>query len=139
MPTLEQSDAGTISVREMMHGPIVACEPQTTLLEVATLMSGHRIHGVVVEGISVRDGSEHLSWGVVSDLDLLRAALDVDSSTPAGSIATSEALTVDVDDALAVVARSLSDHRCTHLVVVDAGRPVGIVSSLDVIAAYAGL
>ena len=57
-----------------MRDGVVGCTPDTPLTEVARLMSEYRIHCVVVAGLEEDAHGTHLVWGVVSDLDLARAA-----------------------------------------------------------------
>lgn len=126
-----------IIARDAMHTPVISCEPDTDLGEVAELMAKHRIHCVVVDGIRhARDG-DHLVWGVVSDLDLVRAAISAGHDTTAGSIAATPAICVDPDDDLVVVAAMIADNDCTHAVVVEDERPVGVISTLDIASAAA--
>jgi len=127
-----------ILARDAMHTPILACGAATDLGEVAGLMAEHRVHCVVVDGIS-RDGNgEHLVWAVVSDLDLVRAAVSADPTTTAGHIARTPALCVDVEDDLVTVATLLADNAASHAVVVEAERPVGIISTLDIASSVPG-
>jgi CBS domain-containing protein len=120
-----------------MHVPVVACDPGSTVAEVASLMASHRVHAVIVEGISVDAHGERLRWAVVSDLDLLRAAVLADDTATGGDIAGTEALTVDAGDDLVTVADRLVDHDCAHAIVVDGGRPVGVASTLDLASVLA--
>ena len=75
---------------------------------------------------------ERLVWGVVSDLDLVRAALVGDEGRTAGDLTVTEPVAVEPSASLSVAARLMDEHRTTHLVVVDRERPVGVISSLDV-------
>jgi CBS domain-containing protein len=61
-------------VADYMRQGIVGCAPDTPLSEVARLMGDQRIHCVVVGGLEETRGGTRLVWGVVSDLDLARAA-----------------------------------------------------------------
>lgn len=134
---LVNSPLSSIPARDVMHGPVVSCDPSTPLSAVAALMHGNRIHCVVVDGIVAEGTGERLVWGVVSDLDLARAILMADGDVPAGRIATTEALTVDADEDLESVCSVLVDHAASHAVVVEGERPVGVVSTLDIARAFA--
>jgi CBS domain-containing protein len=129
-----------VTVGEVMHHGVIATPPQTTVGEAATLMSDHGVHCLVVEGLArTRGGQETLVWGILSDLDLMRAFTSGRMQVTAGELASTEIVTVGSDDQVEETARLMTDHECTHLVVVspDAGEPVGIVSSLDVARALA--
>lgn len=123
----------SILARDAMHAPIVACRPDAGLDHVATLMASHRVHAVIVDGIL----GDRLVWGVVTDQDLISAALNEFAAANAGAAARTEALTVDAGDDLALVSRRLVEHACSHAIVVEGERPVGVISTLDVAAAIA--
>ena len=97
------------------------------------MMATHHIHSVVVEGIH-RDPvhGERLTWGVVSDMDLLRAARTGIEELTVAEIAATEPVTVEASLALAEALRLMEEHETAHLIVADQGRPVGILSTLDI-------
>ncbi len=123
-----------IRVSDAMHPGAITCTPDAPLRTVAERMAADHIHCVVVPDLSGRGRSD---WGVVSDADLIRAAAggDVDA-LKAGDIAAAETLTVSDEDSVARAVHLMHEHRVSHLVVVAAssGRPVGVLSSLDVAA-----
>ena len=114
-----------------MHAGFVTCASDTTLRDVARTMAEHRIHCVAIPDI---EGTKTL-WGIVSDLDIVGAAAagSVEGRT-AADIAAGEALAISGDDMLDRAVRLMSEHKVAHLVVVGAasGRPVGVLSTLDV-------
>ena len=113
-----QIDLGQHTVGEVMRLGVVGCAPDTPLSEVARLMSAHRIHCVVVGGLTEDRHGTRLVWGVVSDLDLARA-LAAGQELTAGEVAATEPVTASPFDSLADVARVMGDHDVAHLVVVD--------------------
>jgi CBS domain-containing protein len=127
------SEIPPVTVGEVMHRGLIASVPQTTVLEVAEVMARNRVHCVVVEGLS-RDvsGQERLVWGILSDLDLMKALAAGRTDATAGELAATEIVTVDPSEQIADVALLMAEHESTHLVVTEGGRPVGVVSSLDV-------
>jgi len=131
----------TTRVAEVMHEGVLDCAPQTPLAEVAALMASRSVHCVVVDGLE-RDprGGEHLVWGLVSDRELMAAASDSRLDAPAGEVAAGEVVTVEPADTAREAARLMAEHECSHLIVTDprSGRPLGVVSSLDVARAAAG-
>jgi CBS domain-containing protein len=125
-------------VSDVMRPGIISCGPETPLVEVARLMAAHRVHCVIVSGLSQDAAGTHLSWGVVSDLDLVRAAGAGEQVTAARAGAT-EVVTVAPSDSLDGAAQVMGEHDTAHLVVVDErGQPVGVLSTLDVAGALAG-
>jgi len=124
-----------VAVSEVMHHGLITTPPQTPLAQVAEQMARNRVHCVVVEGLARgSDRQETLVWGILSDLDLMKALAAERLDASAGELATSEIVTVDCTDRIEEVARLMAEHECTHLVVVSpkSGEPVGVISSLDV-------
>jgi CBS domain-containing protein len=119
-------------VIDAMHPGVVSCTPETSLRVVAQIMAQRHIHSVVVTDL--RRGATGRGWGVVSDVDLLRASSgDLDTQT-AREIAATELPTVAVEETLPRAAQMMAEHEVTHLIVVDDGddRAVGVLSSLDI-------
>ena len=133
-----KTDLSERSVAEAMHDGVVGCGPDTPLSEVARLMSEHGIHCVIVGGLSVDAHGTRLVWGVVSDLDLARAAAAGDELT-AGQVAATEPVSASPSDSLADVAHTMGEHDVAHLVVVDDrdAEPIGVISTLDIARAIA--
>lgn len=121
---------------DVMSTPIVTCQPDVPLDEVAELMRHHRIHAVVV----LRDtgpAGDDIPWRVISELDLVRAASCDDGATTAGRVAASPLVTIGRDEPLQQAAIQMSEYETTHVIVVERGEPVGILSALDVAATLA--
>ncbi len=117
-------------VREVMHQPIVACQPHAPVAQVARMMGVHRVHCVVV----YRDDPDGTvrPWGVVSDIDALSGALSGALELTAGDVAATPLLTVRPEDDVRTAARLMVEHAASHVVVVGpTGGPLGIISSLD--------
>jgi CBS domain-containing protein len=82
--------------------------------------------------LSPSDGERSL-WGVVSDTDLLRHAKRVDELT-AADVASRDVVEAFSDEPLEDVATRMARRAVTHALVIDraCGRPVGILSTLDI-------
>jgi CBS domain-containing protein len=65
-------------------------------------------------------------------MDVVRSARRGTEDLTAADLAASEVVTVEPTLALSEAARLMDEHGTAHLVVVDDGRPIGVVSSLDV-------
>lgn len=129
----------SIVVADVMRPGILTCSPQTPLREVAQLMATRRVHCVLVK----REGPEvPARFAVLSDLDLARVTGDgaLDDVT-AGDVAASPLITVSSDETLQHVAGVMARHASTHLLVVGRGTiaPLGVLSTLDIAAAIAGM
>ena len=129
-----------LRVIDAMHPGLISCSVDTPLRTVARMMTTYRVHAVLV----LAHGEEELPgggvWGIVSDADLLRAAEvgDIDER-PAWTIAATPVLTVATSDELARAAELMTGRDVSHLIVVEShsGRPVGVVSTLDIARALA--
>ena len=116
-----------------MRRGIISCDPETDLATVARLMATNHVHAVVVSGTEPSPhGGEHLTWGLVTALDLVAATLPGLETADAGALASTEILTVDVEERLERAAQLMVEHQLTHLIVVAGARPVGVLSTLDV-------
>ena len=121
------------TVADVMTPGIITCGPETPLDVVAELMATHRVHAVAVGGIA----ANHLVWGVIDSLELVRALRHPDLNPFAESISRAPMHGIEPSAALHEAIRLMDEHNATHLVVIDRERPVGIVSTLDVAGAAA--
>jgi CBS domain-containing protein len=121
-------------VSEAMHEGVFTCFADTPLPSVASLMSEERIHAVVVSGVAADSLAERHTWGIVSDLDLLRAALAGSGHLTAAKVAAMEFLTVDANETVERAAQLMTEHEVTHLVALDpqTGHAVGVLSTHDI-------
>jgi len=123
-----------VRVADVMHTGVLTTDPDTPLSVVARLMADQRVHAVVVaDPAYVRR-----PWGVVTTLEVARALAN-DSDETAGQAARQPVATIRADQPLGTAARLMADRQLTHLLVIDpgTGHASGILSSLDVAAAYA--
>jgi CBS domain-containing protein len=125
------------TVDEAMHTGVMTCAPETTLVDVARAMSQHRVHCLVVEGVTNDIHGERLSWMVLSDLDLVRAVHSDLRGLTAVAMARTEPLSIESSATLRQAARMMDEHRLSHLIATEGERPVGVVSTLDVAACAA--
>ena len=120
---------------DVMHTGLIECAPDDDIATVARTMAEEGVHCVVVAGIERRraDGP-YLTWGILSDLDLVRALRNGAVDRPAGELAASEVIVVDPDDSLEHAAQLMAEHETAHLVVAsdNPSRALGMVSTLDV-------
>jgi CBS domain-containing protein len=118
----------------MRHG-IFTCPASTPLTVIARTMATHHVHSVVVTGCELDRGGEvrERAWGIVTDVDLIRVADEVDELT-AAYIASTGVQTVTPGMPLREAAHLMAAERISHLVVVDSrtDRPMGVLSSLDI-------
>ncbi len=129
-----------LRVIDVMHPGMISCPPETPLRTVARMMATYRVHAIVVHAHADLPGGEH--WGVVTDADLVRSAKEVDlDEVTAGQIAASPVLVVSTIDPLERVIQLMVEHEVAHVIAIEghSGRPLGVVSTLDVARALAGV
>jgi CBS domain-containing protein len=128
-PTLAEA-----KVRDAMRVGVITCRPETQLTDVARMMVGYDVHSVLVEDAEPGRGLE----GIVTSLDLARAARDLESAT-AHQVATTNLVTIRSNEPLERAAELMSDHGMSHLVVLqpDSDDPVGVISARGIAAAVA--
>jgi CBS domain-containing protein len=129
----ERSDHGSqlqhLRVGDCMHAGVLTCSADTPLVEVAGIMSKHRVHAVAVI-------DDKRPIGVVSALDVVAAASrdEHERVTARVATATEPLITISTDAPLGRAGKLMTKHRVHHLLVVDPanGYPVGILSTLDI-------
>jgi CBS domain-containing protein len=128
MPSLDHA-----TVADAMHPGILSCDPDATLTDAAQMMAARHVHCLAVIGIS-HQGPEFGVWGILSDLDLLRAGVGDGLDKSAGTLAQQPVLSVTPATPLREAGELMLNNDVSHLVVVEAEseRPVGILSTLDI-------
>jgi CBS domain-containing protein len=127
-------------VADAMRAGIISCHADTSLRQIAEMMASYHVHAIVVEA-AAESGAEPTGqdWGIVSDLDLARAAARGELQRAAGELAGSGAIFIAPDAPLKRAAEMMSEHGVSHLIVSAAPnvRPAGIISTLDLAVALA--
>ena len=121
------------TVADAMHPGIMTCDPDAALTEVARMMATHHVHCIAVMGVSHEHGESPV-WGIVSDLDVVRAGVGDGPEKTASSIATGPVVSVGPATPLREAAELMLEHGTTHVLVIDPAkqRPVGMLSTLDI-------
>ena len=128
-----------IRVEDAMHAGLIGCDPAAPLPVLARIFAEEQIHAVVVSGIErTRDG-ERFTWGIISDHDLIRALDATGESVTAAALAVTAMITVEPEEPLDRAVQLMASYDVTHVLVVEDGAPVGILSSLDVARAAGGV
>ncbi|HVV29759.1 MAG TPA: CBS domain-containing protein [Mycobacteriales bacterium] len=116
-------------VRDAMTGLVVTVGPTHTLREAAKAMSARRVGAAVL-----LDGDGH-GPGILTERDILDAlaeGADPDTETVEGHL-TTDAVIADPDWSLRDAATAMVKGGFRHLVVVEAGEVVGVLSVRDVL------
>jgi hypothetical protein len=105
---------------------------------VAQAMTAHHIHALVVGGITPEPpAADQPAWGLISDMDLIRAVPAGIRAHTAGEFARDEAVGIEQCTTLTGAASLMINHDPAHLVVTDGGTPIVMVSTLDLAASLA--
>lgn len=115
---------GRIVAREIMSSPPISIGPDDAVIELAALLSKHRISGVPVV-----DGEGRL-LGVATEADVIERPGDRVCEVMTGSVAT-----VSEDTPVEEIAACFVRHRIKRVPVVRDGRVVGVVSRADIVRA----
>jgi CBS domain-containing protein len=129
MPSIQRA-----TVADAMHPGIVACPPDAGLPDVARLMASHHVHCVAVMSVSHDEEADHYVWGLISDLDVLRAGIHLGPDSSARALAFEPIISVVPVTPLREAGELMLRHGVSHLVVVDPDtqRPTGVLSTLDI-------
>ena len=128
-------------VLDVMSTPIRICTPDLPVEEAAALMAGERIHCLAVVEVPEDPAEPDRFLGVLSDLDLVRALDGPSAGGAVGELADAPVESVAADAPLREAVHQMHASRAQHLVVVarGSGRPVGMLSTLDVLRALTEL
>lgn len=139
-PSHRMKPVGELRVIDVMHPGMISCPPETPLRTVARMMATYRVHAILVH--AGQDSPTGERWGVVTDSDLIRTAWEDNvDCVAADQIAASPVLIVTTVDPLERVMQLMVEHEVAHVIAVEghSGRPLGVVSTLDVARALAGV
>jgi CBS domain-containing protein len=120
-------------VKDIMNSPVIAASLNTTVNEIAKLMSDMRIGSIIITDDGKPDGKP---LGIVTDWDIVSKAAvrDEKPSKIRASDIMQDLITIDSEASITDAARSLRKHNVKRLGVMYKGNIVGVVSSSDVIA-----
>jgi CBS domain-containing protein len=121
------------TVADAMHPGILSVSPDASLTDVARMMATRHVHCAAVIGLQREHGEESPVWGLISDLDLVKAGL-AGSEATAATLAREPIISVEPSTPIRAAAQLMLDHDEAHVVVVTPGtqRPMGILSTLDI-------
>jgi signal-transduction protein with cAMP-binding, CBS, and nucleotidyltransferase domain len=120
-----------MQVRNLMRSPVVSVDPDQTLQRAAQVMREHGIGSVVVE----QDGR---LAGILTERDVMHAAAQLGdvAQAPVGDHMTAPVVTASPNWDVAVAAAEMHDRRIRHLVVVEQGGALGVLSVRDVMSVF---
>jgi CBS domain-containing protein len=122
-----------------MHKGLITCPPTTSLGQVATLLTEHHVHALIVADQADKP------LGIISDFDLLVGEwLSVDEESlntmrhmTARDLMTIPIETVEADSSAEAAAKRMAEKQIHRMLVTEAGKPVGILSISNFVAGIA--
>lgn len=126
----------TTLVRHLMRPTLIGCPPDTTLGQAAALLVKHRLHALIVADKAGQP------VGVISDIDLLTgewlstdpASLATMQAMTVGELMSSPPVTIEAEASASQAANRMRAEHLHRLMVVEQGRPVGVISISDLVA-----
>ena len=120
-----------MQVRNLMKSPVVSVDPDQSLQHAAQVMREHGIGSVVVE----QTGQV---VGILTERDVMHAAAQLGDVAPArvGEHMTAPVVTASPSWDVTVAAAEMHDRRIRHLVVVEQGGALGVLSVRDVMSVF---
>jgi CBS domain-containing protein len=117
-----------ISIQDLMTEDLVVCPGSARTDEVARELLGKNISSILVES---GDGIE----GILTERDFLKIAAFKEFPETVKDMMTSELITIDGSKSPLEAAKIMGEHHIRHLIVVDDGKIVGIISLRDILKA----
>jgi signal-transduction protein with cAMP-binding, CBS, and nucleotidyltransferase domain len=120
-----------MQVRNIMKSPVVTIEPDQSVRAAAQVMRDHNIGSVIV----ARSGEP---LGILTERDVLHAAAQTPNldATTVSEHMTSPVVTAATGWDVTVAATEMTHRQIRHLVVVEQGQPLGVVSLRDVLSVF---
>lgn len=121
-------------VRDVYHRGVILCKPDTPLQEIVRVMADTEIHAVMV---AEREGEPAV--GVVSHTDAIARYGEDLTTMQARDVMTADVVSISESATVEEAARKLLASRIHRLLVVnEAGSPLGILSTTDIIREMRG-
>jgi len=121
------------AIRNYMSTPLITLAPGATFREAIHLFTGKHIHGAPVMG------SGKL-LGIVTLTDIAQGLdEDLPLDTPVSRVMTSDVVLADADTNLYEVVRRFAEQEIGRLIIVENGKPVGILTQSDVLGVFPSL
>jgi len=122
------------TVRDIYHKGVIFCKPETPLQEVVRVMADTEIHAIMV---AEREGAPPV--GVVSHMDTITHYGEDLAAIEARDVMTSSVISVPEHATVKDAAKKLLESDIHRLLVVnDENKPLGILSTTDIIREMRG-
>ncbi|MEM1572310.1 MAG: CBS domain-containing protein [Pyrobaculum sp.] len=117
-----------LKIRDLVKRPPITIPQNASLLEAADVMAKNNIGALLVTD------STGSPVAVLSERDIVKAiSMRIPLSTPVEAFMSTTMITVNADDSVEKAAELMWINNIRHLVVVEGGRAIGIISIRDLI------
>ena len=119
-----------MQVKQAMTTQVLVTDPNTTIRDVAKVMSNHRVGCLVVL-------EEKKIVGMITELDIIWKVVANDkdpNTTTVADIMTKEVVTVQADQTLEEASALMVEHEIKKLPVLEKDKLVGIITATDLIS-----
>ena len=119
-----------IQVKDFMSAPATTAMREQSVLEIRTLMKEKGIHAIPI--ISYSNDSlkvEMTIQGIITATDISKEVSD--NATVEDVMTSSSVHVIHIDSSAQAAAKMMLRHKVHHIVVMDKGKIVGMISSLD--------
>ena len=121
------------TIRNYMSTPLITLSPDSSFRDAIHLFTKRHIHGA-----PVMEGGELV--GIVTLTDIAKGLDDkLSMDTPVSSVMTSDVVYADAGTKLFEVVTRFTEQEIGRLIVVDHGKPVGILTQSDVLGVFQSL
>lgn len=121
-------------VRDIYHKGVILCKPDSPLQEVVRVMADTEVHGVMV---TEREGEPPV--GVISHIDIIAHYGENLSTIQARDVMTASVINISEDATVGEAVKKLLESKIHRLLVVSGdGKPLGILSTTDIIREIRG-
>ncbi len=127
---LTESEARSLTVRDIMSYPVVTASEKTSIREIAKLMKKHSIDAIVITDKTAAPA------GIITEGDIVRRLVSTKRNlwfVKAGHVMSRPLITVSRDMTLEAAARFMAEKKVKKLCVVDANRKLlGMITTEDI-------
>jgi predicted transcriptional regulator len=124
----------TRQVRDIYHKGVILCKPDAPLQEVVRVMADTEVHAVMV---AEKEGDPPL--GVISHTDAIAHYGENIAAIQARDVMSTDVISVLEDVTVDEAAKKLLESKIHRLLVIDQeGRPLGILSTTDIVREMRG-
>lgn len=126
-----------MKIEDLLHWSplrLITAEPDSTISQAAQRMAHYNV-GVVV----VMDADDQVA-GVLSERDIVKGLSGADGDVEnilVADLMTESVISVSPTDSLVDAVIAMNTHGIRHLIVMQAGKPVGVISIRDVLRVFA--